>query len=128
LATMTSAPSGLSWLSLVSNTAAGGTLRVNGATIAAKGVYVITIANTLNTQIKSDTITLTIKDPCEFATFVTTPSPFTDKIITVPSVTLIQTPFSVKTNVETTYPSIICGITALFSTSYLPATVASPFT
>jgi len=126
-ATMTSAPSGLSWLSLVSNTASGGTLRINGATIAAKGVYIITITNTLNTQVKSDSLTLTIKDPCEFATFITTPSPFSDKTITVPSVTPIQTSFAVKTNVENTYPSIVCGITALFSTTYLPATVASPF-
>lgn len=76
-------------------------------------------------MIFSNTIALTIVDPCSSAVFQTTPNPFTDMTIVMPQSTTITQAFHIMTDVELLYPGYHCPISASFITSWVADSVVS---
>jgi hypothetical protein len=113
-------------ISLVNNSVQGGGVAVSGAILANIGTYTITLTNTSLTQTMVTTLTIILKDPCDRAVFESTPSPFSDITVQVPSATLINTTFKVWTDVERNY-NLVCAISASFTTTYAPISVSSPY-
>jgi hypothetical protein len=103
-------------------------MTINGATLLKIGTYIVSLTNTLliPSQVKFIDVTIILKDPCARAIFEVNPSPFSNIAVTVPSVTPINTAFKVWTDVERSY-SLVCAITASFTTTYTPISVASPY-
>jgi len=101
-------------------------LTIDGAVLNSIGTYTVTLKNTLSSQIKIIDVTIILKDPCERAVFEVSPNPFSNIEVTVPSMNSVNTPFKVWTDVERLY-SLVCAITASFTTTYSPITVASPY-
>lgn len=104
-------------------------MTINGATLPKIGTYILSLTNTLliPSQVKFIDVTIILKDPCARAIFEVSPSPFSDIAVTVPSATSINTAFKVWTDVERSNNSIVCAITASFTTTYTPISVVSPY-
>jgi hypothetical protein len=130
IATISSTPP-VTWLSLTSNTVTGGTITLGtGLLPQHDGVYTITLTNSIIGQPdKTDTLTLTIKDPCKYATFEITPNPFTNVVITLPASNLVDTPFTVYTDKERINPSIHCAtkVTFVNTPAWAPINVIDPW-
>jgi len=79
IAVMTTTPSA-SWLVLSPNSITGGSIVIGADLLAVNaGVYTVMLVNSVIGQPdRTDSLTLTVIDPCKLAMFETTPSPFQD--------------------------------------------------
>jgi hypothetical protein len=79
IAEMTTTPAA-SWLVLSPNSITGGSIVIGADLLAANaGVYTVMLVNSVIGQPdRTDSLTLTVIDPCKLAVFETVPSPFPD--------------------------------------------------
>jgi len=125
VATMSVTPAA-TWLSLTSNTSAGGTLTLNGCTSSNIGTYTVKLTNTSLGVVKELSVTLIVEIlTCINAVFETSPSPFSDIVVNMPT-TSYNVPFKVYTDIERLY-SMVCPIIATFTTSYAAVNVSTPY-
>jgi hypothetical protein len=98
-------------------------------TLAEIKSYTLTLTYTYELTSQSASLTLIIKDPCSRAVFKTTPSPFSTITFSAPSTANTYTLFKVYTDVEETYPSIVCPISAIITgVGYVPVSINGAFT
>jgi hypothetical protein len=95
--------------------------------LANVGTYTLTLTNTLGTQVFMSTMTLIIADPCSRAVIQTTPNPFSDQVVNVPSATVISVSISSLTTDLFAAYGITCSLKATITTAYLPVSVVSPY-
>ena len=100
-----------SFLSLPSPTASGGNVQINGATNANHNTYAEVLTATVNGQTATANFNVIIKDPCSTAVFETTTAGLINMTINVPSVAISTQTVVIKTDVEVTYPTIVCPFT-----------------
>jgi hypothetical protein len=75
--------------------------------------YTVTLTNTYTdpwtgatVQVKTDTVTIVLKNPCERAIIEDTTSPFSTINVPMPTTGFINTPFKIYTDLERAYPLI----------------------
>ena len=70
----------------------------------------MTLTALVDSKTASAAFTVIIKDPCSRAVFQTNPAPLADMTVTMPSAATSTQAVSIKTDVQNSYPAIVCGI------------------
>ena len=79
-------PTTPAFVTLTSLTATGGNVQVTGATIANHNTYSFVLTAAVDAQSITSNFNVVIKDPCSTSIFETTPAPFVDMNVSLPSV------------------------------------------